>query len=670
MDNDLSSLVILKERVLDALKFPDKVNKNIVLECYNIIYTHCTAHNKVYNINGEIIYKHLDDLLGHFCKNLKFSFNKEEFCKQSMQFCKAVEILEIIFSYLERFYIKISILKKNTGIKRIKELFFSNLYYNYIFNIENSLCDLIFLELETYRHNYESAILQLKDMIRFYIDTLVITNQSSNLEKFYLRYLDEFKNSLILDSEISKLLKKVYMELYFLNNFINEKIFYQEIVKFIYPRKSEIINYAFYRIMNFKKFKHIYKIMIMMPEEVLNEFKYKYEDCARSHIKKNLSGEATHENFCKFYQFYANIYDQIHSNCLVGFEDLLNELTNSVFNELPSESQFSHRKSMGLMLDSVIRNQELERFDIESYVELFNSIYNEKLVDFYTKLAQKRLLDGMSIATEEQLLEKLVTKMGTAMVGGLRSSINSFASQLSYNLEDLVDTNSLSDTLGLNDFNKSFTNTSNPVLTLVKVANAYWNIKPNNVKLNRSLLFLSESIYRNTNLEKKTVLQLNYKLSKITFKFKETRYSMASDTFSMLMHVKELSGKATLNELKDIVADDDFEYNYNFLIEHNFIILKEFLYFNYELENNEESVDYFNINYEKAQDTFEDELPAVLDYLVEMKICKILKRENKIEKNDLMNMVSESDKEFDRILGNLVDRGFLELENDIITYIP
>ena len=113
-----------------------------------------------------------------------------------------------VFEYLERFYIKISLLNCNFATMNINDLFYHKICYNYIYNVEDSLLGLLFLELDSYRNQHKHDSSQLKELILFYVNLLRSTGLEVSLQKFYTMYLDNYKITIDLNLKIGKLLKK------------------------------------------------------------------------------------------------------------------------------------------------------------------------------------------------------------------------------------------------------------------------------------------------------------------------------------------------------------------------------------------------------------------------------------------------------------------------------
>ena len=135
------------------------------------------------------------------------------------------------------------------------------------------MLSILFLEIDTARRDYGGNFDYLRGVVRFYLDILVITNQQERLKRFHGSYINNFSSCTNFDMEISKLLKRIYLEIYFVINIIGDRGLCRLVMDKILYRESDIFDHMCSKVQSFENLKHIFKIMGMMHETFKEKFK-------------------------------------------------------------------------------------------------------------------------------------------------------------------------------------------------------------------------------------------------------------------------------------------------------------------------------------------------------------------------------------------------------------
>jgi len=702
---------ILQTNISVILKSSQSISQQTFIETYNTVYAHCTSPSPTYSIKGELIYEVLSGSLEAFAASLEFQGSLEYLSQQIDSLRRSSDHLAKIFSYLERFYIRSSILKELPEVRSLKDLFYFQIYFKYIYNVEEALLDLIFLEIDTYRKLYRQECEELKNIITFYLDALTSTGQENTIKKFYQRYVEDFKINTNFKIEIGKLLKKVYFEMFFISNSLKEKDMCKEIIQMINFRKDEVIDYAFLKIGKLEKFKHVYKIISMMPEQVRNKFKSKYED----NIKSMLQNVKT---FAELYKIYNNFKNQIVINKLSGYEELLNDIVKRSFAELSKNDQLAIQKEMVDAFDNYIdmlkgtlnitesnrniankndlysprhfvkrsngaNNADLEKGALSAsdcsannesssnlgnssgsdrnqtisispdvYFDLFSNIVSESLIDLYAENCQYRLLKGSDPVIEHMFSEIIVEKIGWGAASRIKSSVASFTNRYYLEITNPESQASLS-------------------VSLAKITKAFWEIQRGEINLHRSLKNAKDSILTLVKLDERQILDFNYKVSPVIFEVNKAKYKMAADVVSLYLHILDFHDKNGISyeHLKALASDPDIDSNIETLLENGFVYHdRTFRVLNKKTDQS--FVDFFSIPKKISLNDEKNNVYEMGTHINEAKICKMLKKLKTMRKEDLFDQVDCSKDEFDRILLSLITKGFLDSKDDVIIYIP
>lgn len=670
---------IIQKNLHSTLYIPTVITQKEYIETYNCVYSYCTGHSNNYVIKGEAIYDLLKTRLEEFANNLEFQGSICDTAKQIQNLNLTIDLLEKLFSYLERFYIKTSILNYK-DVKKLRDLFFYKIYYQFIFKIEENLVNIIFLEIETLRKMYKQNFSELTTVIDFYFTCLTINGLVTNMIGFSRRYVEEFKQSFNFNVEIGKFLKKIYLEMFFITTVINDKDMAKEVIQTIIFRKDEILDYVFKKIDNFEKFKHIYVIITMMPENCKAMFKKRYEDFVVHLLEKSITFDDFFTNYCRLGQ-------QVTLNKLSGYDELINECFKCTFLERPVHKQTQiHREMMeyfhgclmhayyirdvlGRCSDSrklsvqcvstgseaeTVKHGEDSFINSERFFDLFSLICDDDLIDLYTQSTQERLLKGMDPAREEAYTNIILERVGWGSASILKNSVTNFKTKQNY-LFDISVNNVFS-------------------VSCVRITKSFWGIEKDEPNLHPSLESIKKEISASIERPARYILEFNFAVSPIIFSFNNTRYKMSSSAVSLLLYIQESTG-IDINTLQSLANDKFFEKNLEMLLKNGFISIQT------DSDNTQKIFALDKYSEEAVVDLFELPVkkvvaaePVVLDtqsfQILEAKICKIMKKSKELMPCVLREQLGSEEVEFENAISNLISKGYLSVSGSYLVYIP
>lgn len=667
----------IQKNLSTILYTPADITQKEYIELYNSIYSHCTEYSDNYLIRGEAIYNLLSREIEEFAGKLQFNGLISSAAEQVRAFTSTIDLLEKTFSYLERFYIKISGLN-NKDVRKVRDLFFYKVYYQFIYKIEDSLANIIFLEIETLRRFYRQDFSDLAIVIEFYLNCLTNNGLVTNSINFYRRYIDEFKQSFSFDIEVGKLLKKIYFEMFFVTTVINDRDVAKEIIQTILFRKEEILDYVFGKIVKFERFKHIYVIVNMMPENCKNTFKRRYEDFVWGILNRLHSFEGLFSSYCKVAQ-------QIALNKLSGFSEIVDDCFKRSFLERSTHEQTQIHKEMIEYIHSYIINTHYVNDvyaqcsdsvelsvrcisgDVESvrdvssefsnnirrFFELFSLVFDDYLVDLYTQSTQVRLLKGMSPEREQEFVDIICDKVGWSSVSILKKSVMNFQNKL-YCCFTLGD--------------------DSIAISCVKIVKSFWEADKDEPNLHPTLSRIKTQILELIEIPERHILEFSFDLSPVIFLLNGTKYKMSASAVSLLLYIVDSNGIET-DSLKALASDRNFAKNIDLLVKNGFINSRVDLdgisrLYSIDKHSADPIVDLFEVPRKQAKD-LESVLPDVHHlHILEARICKIMKRLKELAFDALKNQLDCEASDFERAVSSLISKGYLAVENDVFKYVP
>lgn len=651
-------LSILEKALATILKHPADVTRNDFNDVYNCVYLHCSSKSENYLIKGEDIYNQLEKALDNFSNRIEFIASCDVLCEQIALFQQSEDILVKIFSYLERFYIKTSILN-STGVKKIKDLFYYKIYYNFIYKAEENLLNVIFLEIETLRKFHKMEIIHLKTVIRFYLESLARNGLETNMNQFYKKYMAEFKTSFDFNCSIRQLVKKVHMEVFISTNVFIDYEITKKIIQFIMGRKDEIMKYAFHKIEKFEKLKHIYAIISKMPESGRLEFKQRYDTFLTDLFTKSTTFESLYGSYC-------NVNQQIKLNKMTGFVELIDECMSKTFKERSSNDQADIfdaiiryvEKNFGEKVNKSLNIQEkcTNLDDQEMLFNFFATIVDDRLIDKYIASVQLRLINGTDPSNEQFYMNLILERIGLGAISRLKNSISSFLDKSEF--ECII-----------NEKTGKFT------ASLIKITKGFWNVEKNEVNLHPTLEKIKAMLYEKSGIQEKQKIEFNFSISPVIFELNGTTYKVSTDAFSIYFSILENAEDSDKNLMKSMSSDKNFDKNIAILENAGLILCvgeigDKSLYTAVNKKSDLTFCDLFSkedceITKKVVKNHIENK-----NHIIESMICRLMKKRKFLSRDLLYSETGLDVEEAESAVRNLISKGYLEIVNDAIHYIP
>ncbi|KAI5150295.1 hypothetical protein ENBRE01_1412 [Enteropsectra breve] len=347
---------ILENNIQIILGSPASLNRAHFIETYNLVYRYCTVPAETYYIEGEAIYNLIDQIVTEYSQNILFTASIPLISAQFQLFRDSCSLLAREYQFIERFYINTNYTTKD-HIQKIEHLFYNRIYYNYIYKIEESLINLIFHDIEISRQNYKQDCKDLRNIATLYIDLLIATGQEEKLKKFIRMYMNNFLKATDFSTDIGRLLKKVYLELYYVMTILNERLLCKEIVERVSFRIEEIMDFAISKMCAFESIKHIFKIVSMMNEQSRKRFNEAYKTFAGRYL-------STADSFQSHYQAYNRLYVQLVTNKMEDYLENLEAVAIQEFKNRSAEQQELISRGMLEMINNINEESNCENMAV------------------------------------------------------------------------------------------------------------------------------------------------------------------------------------------------------------------------------------------------------------------------------------------------------------------
>lgn len=685
---------IIESNLATILQTPTAITDKEYIETYNAIFSHCTEHTVDYTIKGETIYNMLKEKLCEFTDRLLFDGCVQHMAEQIRKLLCSMDLLEKIFSYLGRFYVRISILN-NKDVKKIRDLFYYQAYYHFIYKIEENLITVILMEVETFRKQYKQDFSDLAIVIQFYLNCLSNNGLTTNIANFCRRYIEDFQNNFEFNVDIGKLLKKIYIEMFFATTVISDRDIAKEIIQRILFRKDELVDYAMGKVQRFEKFKHVYAIINKMPENCRSEFKRRYQEFVTLLMNDS-------HTFADLYLNYSRVIEQIAINKLIAFNEIVNTCVTKSFSERSAQMQTEIHTEMVDFINNYIVNTyyktdffdhcntaaesaycedtnlpieqpshenaifqvevnendsiEKDEFQVNAarFFSLFALVFDDFLADLYTASTQTRLLKGMNARREQTFTDMICEKVGWSSVSILKKSVLNFQDVHTYDFRVSQD--------------QQFP------ISSVFLTKTFWEIGKDEPNLHPILSAMKEEMLKFIEVPEHHILEFNYSLSPIIFSHNDTDYKISTSVFSLLLYIMDSNG-IELEVLRSKSNDLHFDTNLEILVRNEFVKIEankdgKSVLNALNKYSSECAIDLFEVPVRKMK-SIDFVLPDTHhQYVLEALVCKIMKRLKGASVVALKGQLNCTNDDFERVVSSLISKGYLNMEDDLIKYIP
>ncbi|KAI4293205.1 hypothetical protein PAPHI01_2479 [Pancytospora philotis] len=670
----------LEEALEATLAAPLSVTRAAYMATYDLVYSHCSESTGTYQIKGEEIYRIVKRKVAEYTSNLVFRASIAEFSAQAVGFRQTAVQLERIYSYIDRFFVRASVYR-GEATQSIGDLFYACIYHNYVSRIEENLLGLIFLEFETSRRLFKQDCSALRTVVRFYLDTLRIVGQESKLVAFYRTYIGEYAANTSFSSDIRKLLKKVYLEMYYATSIIGERPLVRDIVSRIESRAAEAVAYTIQLAATGGAFKHAYKVVSVMDEGVRQQFKQAYTEMVAGRL-------AASSDFAGLFSSFVFFKEQIAASKMTGYEAEYKKIVSENFVDRGEADQLSLVKELLGRFDAAVGALEYEKGlrdgivdvaqcpgvkKLDDLVDYLVIVGTEAVLGHYLTSCQARLIRGGCAPVEDHIAQRLAAACGPGAVSKIASSIKTYTSYHGTIFrEGHRDGPS---TLLMGTEHRSLFDRECVIARLFVHTSGFWRIGRDSTVLDPDIQRYVDYAVQRHPLGHRERLDVNHSLSAAVFEMNGTTYRMNGDLFNALFVLAKHGGRIKAAELK-LEGEGKLER----LAAHGFVSIEGEMV---RLLNRQDSQKAINL-YEApdlasvARDA--PNLAAQKRAVVESLISKFMKRLKKAEIAEVEEGLPVQSMAVhglvilpDDIAGGierLVEKGFLELCDGALSYVP
>lgn len=656
----------LSEMTLQLLKAPDTVTSDDFMIVYNVIYMFCTQPTDKYEIKGAPIYDILVGVVKTHANCLESFSSIETFNQEFQRFEKAAFVLSRAYEYLERYYIKISMMKGNSNTRKIKDLFYFYYYTNYIDKLKFVFENMVLLEIAKIRRD-KTSIGELKAAMNTYWTLLVCSDQENRYIALKELYISTFKRDVHYDEPISKLISVFCRELHIASEIFDAGSYEQlskKIVLRLDGRSGEIMDYILGKIEKGKTFRHAYKILEVMSYANVEALIKKLE----SYIDKRLE---LCTDFDALFRFYVKLTVYVESgfNRNKSVKKAIKVRFHRVINtHISTEPREYATRFLDMLVDQVDSINELtDKEETKAIVSFFGLVDRKELVmeKIATNLQKRLILESRELKTEQFLLTH---------IGSVTQYDEIFRAKIS--IADIL-------------FSKNFCTTSHR-LTCMRfndvedddfiiepkfLTSGFWNIEKGNIRLIERLRRYKDhlvDVLKKT--YKRSSVEFNYAASAIILEFRAFRIIAQTDVASILFNI-ESCGEVSLKRLENMSKDPNLMKNLRTLVENGLV----------NASNNVFSVNYgysggdlnlFSIAYLETSKCATKSLASACverEMMIEAEVMRLMKR---IKTCGLLPLVHAMQKlgfqygETTEAIKSLANNSYLELDDENVRYVP
>lgn len=639
---------------LDLLNAPKNIPSSQFMKVYNAIYLECTNNQPVYEIKGRVVYEYLTEIANEFTSRLNPFESVSEIFLLLNKYDLSINLIRILYSYLERFFIKVSIDKRDRCVMDIKTLFYTHLYQNYLEKRENHLFDLLIFEIESLKSSDKSKILRLRKTIEHTKNILAANERELSFKALIKKYFSFFASKIKSESNL-----RVQCELLHNRIRITSKLFEsyyimsirRNFIKILSKRKEEVL----VLIIEEMKMNKCVKFLFTVIETL--EIKEKFYNSFRDFISFMLP-KTSEINFESVIDMYLFLKERISKD--FNDDKILIQIINerNYMNDLNELSIFIINK----LNTGILGLSDKKR--ITALIDFINLMdYNKLNEDKLTHDMENRLLFHKHGTNLEIQVSKCIDK---------KKYLN-FYSKIRRCIRDIQ------------QLNYTFTFEDNKLVELPTgqeieddtiyvdfkmLTSGFWDIQTKRYKENPELEYYRKHIigYLDNKLVDR-VVTFNYDISPILIEFNGCRIKLSTSAYLILDVVSQNDGISleTINQSLQQECEDHLQ----ILVKSEILITTEGMYFVNRNFNNKK-VDIFERNIKRPEDYIL--VPTqTINYLfsIEAQIVRLLKKFREYDKNELFRSIECMDIElFDKAVDNLLKKEFLGVNHCLLFYIP
>lgn len=640
------------------------------MEAYNIIYMHCTEITPTFETRGKRVYECLRTSLCTFVDSLHGLASLNGLHQQICEFSAALELLAKVYSYVEKYFIRISLEKREGHVQNIRTLAHCIFYRNHAERAVLQIRELVLFEIGVSRCNKGYGFQQLAETVAFLKRMFYYSDEEEQYNSLVRAYLSMFRESMDFDGEIGRVLKRVYLEIYVASRVFDADSgkLYRSIVGGLRGRFGEILRFVAARMDAFERFRLYAKIVHFMDEECMGRL---VEECRRIFSAKILESSG----FEALVDTYLRVCAQVEEN-LPG-QDLVCDVQEQVRQYFECRPEMGERIS-GAISQVMTSGERIGELDaLVTFMALVQG--RDAVVERVTLDLQRRLLGARTDVRREGMLVSLMEKhLGASSVA--RASI-------SYSNQTEAVTSRF-DLPGMPGF----------ATELRLLTKGFYHVQGGRASVPHALKEVQRAVSL-PQLERhpRGEMQYCYELSPMVFEMNGFCFRMSTDRLLILAWLDE---ERSVEELES-VGGVRFRRNLECLVDHGFVDVengtaslnrsfssREYCRIRdgcpdrvcgvdeeFRLGGSREMLDLFEIEYGDCVEEWRRSTePDSSDVVVEARIMQILKREKRMEMKRIALEVGEAlgrDGEFVRCaVGRLVEKEYAAVDGDFVSYVP
>ncbi|KAG0440276.1 hypothetical protein DMUE_1859 [Dictyocoela muelleri] len=693
----------------------EKITSEQFITAYNIIYSHCTAPTKEYEILGRDIYDILICTVNEHTSHLKTKFKeienstiinkKEEMIKNILFYENGIETVKCIYSYLSRYFIKISI-DRREPVMDLETLLYTYIYRNALETVNINIFDFI--------DDYH--------FFKFYKKSLVYSDDEQKFKNVIFRHFKKIDTS----SEIKIILQNLCYDMTVIEKNYDNQILKDSLKilqKIIKSKINDIEDFLISEIDNlFQKFltsselefQHNFNSNISFIDTILKythpllqKFSDKFILYLENIIKKTESNQITNlmidlylylANYKKLKKQIKSFFSTQLPRFKIDFPEEIEKSINQINLTQNSDNKPYSNEYLNIS-DNITERSIPLNLIIEMLILSDHETYRKRIISdsqfrcLYGCLIKERILGQLVKEIYGNEILRCVNDIGSCACQNCIAKENKI-SKIDENKIPEIDDNKIPEIvenkISKIDENKIFKIDKN-FLILRVLTSGFWDFKTKNLVLHKILDLkikeLADPILSKKN--RKSRIKICPQVSKCEFFINGTLVISNLEVLNVILHLNNSS--LTVNELKIKTNDLNVESIIALLLENKILIIEND---NNKIHNNDKN-DINNKNITDKKSLLGNQIISLNPDFTNNDIVDIFdfrKDENKksvdeIENLDflkclIVSMVKKKDQKIDdlieflklygkdrRILDDLVKRGYLAFENDTVRYL-
>jgi len=544
------------------------------MHIHNIVYNHCTEVCTTFQTRGLKVYECLKKVLSAHVDHLRCFTSLKTLHHQMDEFSSALAIASKAYSYLERYFVRISIEKRDGHVMDIRTLGYVVFYRQYMERMMDRAKEIVFFEISVSRSSKDYVFAMLAETVRHLRMLYFCNDESEKYNEMVKQYVEVFRSSMNFDAEIGKVLKRVYLEIYIASRVFEPESnrLYKEVIFGLRHRFGEILKAMHSKMERQERLKLYVKIVQFMDSECMDEVfdQYKSVVCRKANAVDGLGALVAlymnvrmhvAENFIKTDELCRHL-DEEAARCLgrLGtsaeddvcrfIEDLLrtNAKANSTCNSNNCLCRHITGMCNGLQMESSI-DEVIDAVAI--LVGLMGS--RDAVIEKINGVVQRMLLGYCAEPTKVKKLMYAVKKhLGTNMS---RKIYVMYADYMG----------STRNELDMHARDEGF------VVEARFLTRGFYDVSASGESLPEALRDAEEAVARLKLANyPRAVYEGCYSLSPVVFEINGFNFRMGTDKVAILMWLDTDRSK---DELKECVGGRGFERNLEYLLSHGFAVL-------------------------------------------------------------------------------------------------